>query len=518
MITPFGELPDRLATGMSLAEQHEWLHRKISRRAVLGAGLAVGAGLTVWSPAARAAGATQAYGMRVAYGADPRSSMVVSFAVEGSFRTARVRVSRGMHAVADVQAQVTGVPGASARYCAATFTGLETDTSHGYVVELDGVQAGSGTFRTAMTGATPFRFTAYGDQGIGPNATRMVGRVGALDPRLHLFLGDLSYADATGMGGPGDAFTSANWDRWLRVVSPVAGSTPWMYAFGNHEMEPGFDLHGYAGVLGRLPLGGVVPPDVPAVTTFTVGNVGFIALDSNDVSHEIPANRGWSAGRQTAWLERTLARLRAPGSDVDFVVAFMHHPPYTTNTSHACEGGIRESWVPLFDRYQVDLVLSGHSHAYERVKPLRAGTVHDPGATFDSSTATTYITAGGGGAAEADNFYHSGIAMVLTESGPQREIAKYTLVPARTGQHAAVVVDVEPATDAAPATMRLSAVAADGSVVDRTTLVRGRSAAPPSRSNSDLLIGGGVALAAGGVAALAASPLSPLRRRPRPVS
>jgi alkaline phosphatase D len=46
--------------------------------------------------------------------------------------------------------------------------------------------------------------------------------------------------------------------------------------------------------------------------------------------------------------------------------------------------GIRQAWLPLFDRYEVDLVLSGHEHDYERTYPVRGydagelGTVVSP--------------------------------------------------------------------------------------------------------------------------------------------
>ena len=40
---------------------------------------------------------------------------------------------------------------------------------------------------------------------------------------------------------------------------------------------------------------------------------------------------------------------------------------------HASDGGIDKYWTPLFDQYQVDLVINGHNHIYERTDPIRAG-------------------------------------------------------------------------------------------------------------------------------------------------
>jgi 3',5'-cyclic AMP phosphodiesterase CpdA len=124
-----------------------------------------------------------------------------------------------------------------------------------------------------------------------------------------------------------------------------------------------------------------------------------VALDANDVSYEIPANLGHTDGRQTAWLDRRLAELRASDA-VDFVVVFFHHCTYSTST-HASDGGVRDAWLPLFDKHQVDLVINGHNHVYERTDALRGGRVGRQvpvGASTDPTRdGTVYVTAGGAG-------------------------------------------------------------------------------------------------------------------------
>jgi len=62
-------------------------------------------------------------------------------------------------------------------------------------------------------------------------------------------------------------------------------------------------------------------------------------------------------------------------------VATFHHPPFSVS-GPGSDLTVRESWVPLFERHDVDLVLSGHSHLYERA---RVGGVD-------------YLVTGGGGA------------------------------------------------------------------------------------------------------------------------
>jgi alkaline phosphatase D len=72
--------------------------------------------------------------------------------------------------------------------------------------------------------------------------------------------------------------------------------------------------------------------------------------------------------------------------------------------------GLRPEWLPLFDRYEVDLVLSGHSRGYERSFPVRGAdcadarrphpvTTVDSG-VFDTSQGTVHLALGGGGAGD----------------------------------------------------------------------------------------------------------------------
>ena len=99
--------------------------------------------------------------------------------------------------------------------------------------------------------------------------------------------------------------------------------------------------------------------------------------------------RGYSGGAQTAWLRRTLAGARADRS-VDWIIVQMHQDACSSSaTGNGSDLGIREQWLPLFDEYQVDLVLCGHDHDYERSFPVRG---------YDSMVGTEVAT----GAAGAD--------------------------------------------------------------------------------------------------------------------
>lgn len=75
-------------------------------------------------------------------------------------------------------------------------------------------------------------------------------------------------------------------------------------------------------------------------------------------------------GDQYDWLAKDLAANRLP-----FTIVYFHKPPYSKG-SHDSDTesdmkNMREKVNPLFEKYQVDVVLAGHSHVYERTKPLR---------------------------------------------------------------------------------------------------------------------------------------------------
>jgi Purple acid Phosphatase, N-terminal domain/Calcineurin-like phosphoesterase len=117
--------------------------------------------------------------------------------------------------------------------------------------------------------------------------------------------------------------------------------------------------------------------------TYNHGYTGDLALDQPNNS-AVPDYRHGRPNLQTLWLERTLAEYRR-SRDVDMIVVFMHQCALSTSApGNGSDLGIRRAWLPLFDKYEVDLVLSGHDHDYERSYPVRGydkgahGTVVSP--------------------------------------------------------------------------------------------------------------------------------------------
>ena len=434
-----------LAQQLSLAEQHEWFRRATSRRALLRGGM-IGAGALAAGPAllgGTAAAATGSatvsapalatsydyapgsavipFGRHIAYGADPTTQMSVAWQVPSAVKNPFIRVgstpwSLGERVEAELRVLTTpytdvtsidNVPASAPAaveqyYLHATVSHLTPGQTYYYSVGHEGFDRSPeqlastlGTFTTATHRREPFTFTAFGDQGVTYDAVSTENLVLAQNPAFHLVAGDICYAEAHGYGLITDAYDPRIWDAYFNQIAPAAAIVPWLVNTGNHEMEPWYSPDGYGGQFARFDF----PTPDKTYNSFTYGNVAIISLDGNDVSYEMPANRGYTGGAQTAWLEQELATIRKQG--IDFVVVYFHYCPYSTCENNGSEGGAREEWVPLFDKYGVDLVINGHNHIYERTDPIRGGAATGAapvGSTvYPATQGTTYVVVGGAG-------------------------------------------------------------------------------------------------------------------------
>lgn len=87
--------------------------------------------------------------------------------------------------------------------------------------------------------------------------------------------------------------------------------------------------------------------------TFNKGNARFFALDSNYMNPE-----------QLDWLKQQLQ-----ASSAKWKICFFHHPLYSDAKYHGPDLDLRAQLAPIFEKYGVNVVFSGHDHVYERIKP-----------------------------------------------------------------------------------------------------------------------------------------------------
>ncbi len=122
---------------------------------------------------------------------------------------------------------------------------------------------------------------------------------------------------------------------------------------------------------------------------FKKGNVAFYALNSNYMDK-----------KQVQWLESELAK-----DTSEWKVAFMHHPPYSSGGKHGSDNQLREIVEPIFVKYGVNVVLTGHDHFYERVKPQKG---------------IYYFVSGAGGKLRSGDLKDNSL---LTEKGYDRDLS-----------------------------------------------------------------------------------------------
>ena len=89
--------------------------------------------------------------------------------------------------------------------------------------------------------------------------------------------------------------------------------------------------------------------------TYARNNVRFFVIDSNYLE---PA--------QLVWLEAALK-----DANEAWKIAYFHHPLYSDGGRHGSEVDLRVRLEPLFIKYGVKVVYSGHDHIYERIKPQK---------------------------------------------------------------------------------------------------------------------------------------------------
>lgn len=127
-------------------------------------------------------------------------------------------------------------------------------------------------------------------------------------------------------------------------------------------------------------------------------DVRFFALDSTYMDKA-----------QLSWIEDELKN-----SNSDWKICFFHHPIYSSGKRHGSSMELRAVLEPLFVKYKVSLVLSGHEHFYERLKPQR-------GIHYFISGAAAKLRRGNIGKSEmtAKGFDQDRSVMVMEISGDQ---------------------------------------------------------------------------------------------------
>ena len=258
---------------------------------------------------------------------------------------------------------------------AALLRGLTPGTTYFYRVRSGDRTLAEGpefTFKTDA-GRKDSRFTFFvtGDVGDpdGEHAKTAASILRATpQPELGLICGDVVYDD--GRSEDYDVNLMLPWKGLLCRI-------PVWPALGNHDwhVDPNenFRSEWYL-------------PNNEHYYSYDWGTAHFIALDTRD--SEI-----YDVDNQVRWLEQDLQSHRS----ADWTFVFYHHPGLTC-TYKGNTAKVVERLLPVFDRYNVDVVFNGHAHTYERLYPIRdrkpVDMAQDP--NYVDPKGTIYIVSGAG--------------------------------------------------------------------------------------------------------------------------
>ncbi|WP_164017343.1 metallophosphoesterase [Pyxidicoccus trucidator] len=264
---------------------------------------------------------------------------------------------------------------AKGRVHAVVLTGLKPATEYTYVVDACGKATPARRFRTAPTpGTRSVHFTAVGDFGTGGSDQKQVAAAMLkARPELFVALGDNAYSSGT---------ESEIQNNLFAPMAELLSEVPLFASLGNHE----YVTNQGQPYLDNLYLPSNNPANSERYYSFDWGHVHFVALDSNCAIGLASSDR-CALAAQKAWLEKDLA-----GTTQPWKVVFFHHPPWSSG-EHGSQLAMRRNFAPLFEKYGVDLVLTGHDHNYERSKPMQGDAVAGAG-----KTGIPYLVVGGGGA------------------------------------------------------------------------------------------------------------------------
>jgi len=239
-------------------------------------------------------------------------------------------------------------------------TGLSANTHYFYSVGTLSETFAQGSeyyFRTTPTNTQPLRLWVIGDSGTSDtNAARVrdsYQQITTNHTDVWLMLGDNAYG-----AGYDYEYQTAVFDMYPDLLR----NTVLWPTLGNHDAgdaEPGrytpyLDIF----TLPKNGEAGGVASGTELYYSFDYANIHFVCLDSYISDRS-------SNGPMASWLRADVA-----STEKDWIIAYWHHPPYSMG-GHPSDGEyylieMRENMVPILEEYGVDLVLSGHSHVYER--------------------------------------------------------------------------------------------------------------------------------------------------------
>jgi hypothetical protein len=319
-------------------------------------------------------------------------------------------------------------------------TGLAAATRYYYSIgsTAETLSGGDSTtfFQTSPIAGTqqPTRIWVIGDSGTANSSATAVYNAyrnftGSTHTNLWLMLGDNAYNSGTDAEYQSAVFNM--YPQMLRqsAVWATLGNHDGMSADSASQSGPYYDIFTFP----RQAEAGGIASGTEAYYSFDYGNIHFVVLDSYETSRAV-------GSPMLTWLESDLQSTNA-----DWIIGVWHHPPYSKGSHNSDTETelvqMRQNVLPILESHGVDLVLTGHSHSYERskfidghygtsstfsdathVKVTGSGRTDGTGAYTKSGigvahAGAVYAVAGSSGKTEGGTLNHPAMFVSLNELG-----------------------------------------------------------------------------------------------------
>eukprot|EP00419_Tripos_fusus_P072868 CAMPEP_0172881544 /NCGR_PEP_ID=MMETSP1075-20121228/117750_1 /TAXON_ID=2916 /ORGANISM="Ceratium fusus, Strain PA161109" /LENGTH=424 /DNA_ID=CAMNT_0013734005 /DNA_START=252 /DNA_END=1526 /DNA_ORIENTATION=+ len=336
--------------------------------------------------------------MRVAWktSADKPKHMEVIYSVN-------MTLQRGLSVAVERSVQYLPNQGGHGWHHTAKLEGLKPGTAYQYRIVCDGVTSRYRTFRTADAGRSEATFLVLGDMGFSDNGEAVASRMrmealkASADVVLHA--GDVGYADDSFLHFPctGEFCYEAVYDGYMEWIENVTDGKPYMVAVGNHESEchspacqassgikkslSNFSAYNARWAMPSKESGGVAN----MWYSFDYASVHFVVVntetdfpdapeaDFGDAGGTLGAPAGHFAadGAYVKWLEADLKEAQTKRGERPWIVAMGHRPWFQRNGTRRDDAeSVRKAHAELFEKYGVNLYLTGHIHSYHRLLPI----------------------------------------------------------------------------------------------------------------------------------------------------
>lgn len=284
------------------------------------------------------AGQTDIKGIRFGSKGDPLNGLTIAWNSTGTNDSIAWGYTPDLENGESAGLQSTSISGTRFEY---TFPVVTAGSTIHYALydSKDNLWSEEMTFKTASDASDDqFSFTVIGDSRSNPDEWQIISQA-IPDSDFTLFMGDIVNSGSS----------SSDWEKWFEYGKEFISREPIYHTIGNHDTDN--SPRGYDNYLGLFNM-----PGNELYYSFTYGNAVFICLNSLEAVN----------ASQYSWLLQTLET----NKNQTWKVVFFHKPFYTSPTHTGEMNSYFHTLWKAFDDYGVDILLNGHTHNYQRTKPI----------------------------------------------------------------------------------------------------------------------------------------------------